>query len=71
MHDFRVEHCLQNKMNRKEEYDSYEIEEPSDEERAGSRYVCLILAAVSILVEKLNCKQTTLGYDSQFYVKCK
>lgn len=26
-------------MNRKAEYDSYEIEEPSDEERAGSRWV--------------------------------
>lgn len=65
MRDFRVEHCLQNKMNRKEEYDSYEIEEPSDEERAASRYVCLILAyAVSILVEKLNCKQTTTTANS-------
>lgn len=27
------------KMNRKDDYDSYEIEEPSDEEGALSRYV--------------------------------
>jgi len=30
---------LLGKMNRKDDYDSYEIEEPSDEEGAQSRYV--------------------------------
>lgn len=29
-------------MNRKDDYDSYEIEEPSDEEGAASRYITMI-----------------------------
>lgn len=47
-------------MNRKDDYDSYEIEEPSDEEGAASRYITMISYVHT-------CKQTYVNFNWIIY----